>query len=208
MASGGEPTVLDPENRLLASFPRHRLEAEQLRDSILAVAGRLDETMGGKSIMLRNRQFVFDHTSKDRSRYDSRRRSIYLPVIRNHLYGFFEQFDFPDPTMPTGSRNQTTIASQALFLMNSDLVIDSSDALAARLIQESSETTPRIQLAHELVYGRAATEAEILLADAYMSDLKRIASGDESKPTVVDEQLAWSLYCQSLMASNEFIFVK
>ena len=113
------------------SFACQRLEAEQIRDAILAVSGRLDESLGGKTVPLRNRQFVFDHTSIDHTKYDSLRRALYLPVIRNNLYTLFEQFDFPDPTMPTGSRNATVVAPQALLLMNSELVMDSADALAS-----------------------------------------------------------------------------
>ncbi len=198
----------DPDNRLLWKFPRQRLEAEQIRDSLLAVAGLLDESMSGKSIPLRNRQFVFDHTSTDRTRYDSHRRSIYIPIIRNHLYGFLEQFDFPDPTMPTGSRNQTTIPSQALLLMNSDLVLESSDAMADKLIRASSDSLPRIELAHELVYGRPASPIDIQLASEYLSEFKSSASQANSSRSIGDERMAWSLYCQSLLASNEFIFVR
>ena len=90
-----EGTKVDPENRLLWRFPLQRLEAEQIRDAILAVSGRLDESMGGKTIPLRNRQFVFNHTSVDHTKYDSLRRAIYLPVVRNNVYTLFEQFDFP-----------------------------------------------------------------------------------------------------------------
>ena len=104
------PHVQDPDNRWLAHFPVQRLTAEAIRDAWLAVSGRLDRRVGGKTVPLRNRQFVFDHTSIDHTRYDSVRRSVYLPVIRNNLYDLFRQFDFPDPTLPTGSRTTTVVA--------------------------------------------------------------------------------------------------
>ncbi len=122
--STGNPASVDPENKLLWKFHVQRLEAEQIRDALLAVSGRLDREMGGKTVPLRNRQFVFNHTSVDHTKYDSLRRAIYLPVIRNNLYTMFEQFDFPDPTMPTGSRNATVVAPQALLIMNDELVKD------------------------------------------------------------------------------------
>lgn len=185
---------IDVDNRLLWKFPLQRLDAEQIRDTILAVSGRLDESIGGKSIPLRNRQFVFDHTSIDHTKYDSLRRAIYLPVVRNNVYTMFEQFDFPDPTMPTGDRSSTVVAPQALLLMNSDLVMDSADALAERLRTASGYDEARIQLAYELAFGRPPQEAEIKRAMQFLGE----------NATRQD----WSLFCQSLFASNEFIYLR
>ncbi len=128
----------DPANQLLWKFPIQRLEAEQIHDSILAVCGQLDLTLRGKTIPLRNRQFVFNHTSVDHTKYDSLRRAIYLPVIRNNLYTTFEQFDFPDPTMPTGNRGSTVVAPQALLLMNSEMVLRAASSLAEQLLGVSA----------------------------------------------------------------------
>jgi hypothetical protein len=188
---------LDPENRLLWQFRRTRLEAEQIRDAILAVSGRLDVSLGGKTVPLRNRQFVFDHTSIDHTKYDGLRRALYLPVIRNNLYTLFQQFDFPDPTMPTGNRNATVVAPQALFLMNSELVMDSADALASYLLNQSGDDAARVQLAYERVLGRPATDAET----------QRVLTFINAAATSKSRQ-AWSLFCQSLFASNEFIYVE
>ena len=107
----------DPQNKLLAVYPRKRLEAEEIRDALLHVAGSLDNTLGGKTIPRRNREFVFNHTSRDHTTYETPRRALYLPIIRNHLYDMLEQFDYPDPTMPTGSRNATVVAPQALIML-------------------------------------------------------------------------------------------
>jgi len=81
--------AVDPENRLWWRSPLRRLEAEALRDAMLAVAGELDPQMNGSLLHVANREFIFNHTSKDETSYDSRRRSVYLPVIRNHLYDVF-----------------------------------------------------------------------------------------------------------------------
>src|SRR6185436_17009862 len=124
----------DPENRLLSHFNIRRLEAEEIRDALFAVAGVLDRTMGGKMLALKNREYVFNHTSKDATTYDTLRRSIYLPIIRNHLYDEFEQFDYPDPAVPTGSRNETVIAPQALLMMNAELVGQSAERLAKQVL--------------------------------------------------------------------------
>lgn len=199
---------IDPENRLLQHFPILRLEAEQIRDSILAVSHRLNARLGGKTIPLRNRQFVFDHTSIDHTKYDSVRRSLYLPVIRNNVYTLFDQFDFPDPTMPTGSRNTTVVAPQALLLLNSDLVMDSAGQLAESLIQATAAQDDRVGLAYERVLGRPATVAECERALGFIAELTSTASADSLDGLPEIKHQAWSMFCQSLFASNEFIYLR
>ena len=197
---------VDPDNRLLWKFRMQRLEPEQIRDSILAISGRLERTMAGKTVPLRNRQFVFNHTSVDHTRYDSLRRAVYLPVIRNNLYTMFEQFDFPDPTMPTGNRSETVVAPQALLMMNSDLVLDSADALAESLLQLSASDASRVEIAYQRVLGRYPDERESRRAIDFLA---QIQSGARLNADAVDDQWiskGWSLFCQSLFASNEFIY--
>ena len=223
MASqGSDPKAegLDPENRLLWKFPIQRLDAEQIRDSMLMVAGRLDlSPLGGKAIPLRNRQFVFNHTSVDHTKYDSLRRAIYLPVIRNNLYTFFSQFDFPDPTMPTGDRASTVVAPQSLLLMNSDLVIDSAEAFASELLASTIDQSERIDLAYQRALGRHATDDETKRAIDFVESLKKGsgpngrngpkgASHDWGLTPFLAEQRAWAMFCQSLFASNEFVYLR
>lgn len=194
--------AVDPENRLLWKARLQRLDAEQIRDSVLAVTDRLDPTLGGKSIPLRNRQFVFDHTSIDHTKYDSLRRAIYLPVVRNNLYSLFEQFDFPDPTMPTGSRNATVVAPQALLMLNADLVLDSANAWAHRLLAVDRTDAERVRLAYEQAYGRPPRADEVARAVNFVEDVVRKRPSDHARAD------AWSLLCQSLLASNEFIYLR
>ena len=199
--------AVDPENHLLWKFPLRRLDAEQIRDSVLAVSGRLDMSVGGKTVPLRNRQFVFNHTSRDHTRYDSLRRAVYLPVIRNNLYPLFQQFDFPDPTMPTGHRSETVIAPQALLLMNSDLVIDSARQLASSLLNETNSDEERVTIAWQRVTGRPSTPAENNRILAFIDD----TTAATVAATGVDEDQrlrAWTMFCQSLFAGNEFMYVR
>ena len=199
----------DPENRLLWKFRIQRLEAEQIRDAVLAVSSRLDTTLGGKTVPLRNRQFVFDHTSIDHTKYDSLRRSIYLPVIRNNLYTLFEQFDFPDPTMPTGSRNSTVVAPQALLMMNSEVVMDSADELARLLLEQKGNDVDRIALAYQRAYSREPSASEVQRAKSFVDEMtSRGGSSPSAEEVYVQRRQAWSLFCQSLFASNEFIYVR
>ena len=213
----GRAAKLDPENRLLWKFQMQRLEAEQVRDSILASSGRLDKSLGGKTIPLRNRQFVFDHTSIDHTKYDSLRRAIYLPVVRNNLYPMFAQFDFPDPTMPTGSRSTTVVAPQALLLMNSTLVMDSADELAKSLLAFDGNNYQRVHMAYERTLGRLPSAKEAERAVAFIANLNnRLQAKKPSSNVVFDgpvpappnQPKAWSMLCQSLFATNEFIYVR
>ena len=181
-----------------------RLEAEQVRDAVLAVAGRLDNSIVGKTVPLRNRQFVFNHTSVDHTRYESLRRAAYLPVIRNNLYTLFEQFDFPDPTMPTGNRNATVVAPQALLMMNDELVMDSARTFAQQILQHSNAAERRVELAYEMAVGRKPEKLEAERALAFVDKWRAslVAQGEEA------ERSAWTMFCHSLMASNEFIYVR
>jgi len=200
--------TIDPENRLLSHFPMLRLDAEQIRDSILSVSGLLDRSIGGKTLPLRNRQFVFDHTSCDRTSYDSTRRTIYLPVIRNNLYSLFEQFDFPDPTMPTGHRNTTTVAPQSLFMMNSDLVLDASREMATGLLTTYPDPTNRLVLAYRKTLSRDPSDFEIAEITRFISDVSNGAIDSLGVDMQANERQAWTLICQSLFSSNEFFYLR
>ena len=100
-----------------------RLEAEAIRDALLAVSGTLDRD-AGRARCCTSRTATTSSTTRRRTRpsYDSPRRSLYLPVVRNNLYDVFQLFDFPDAAVANGDRATTTVAPQALFLLNSDLV--------------------------------------------------------------------------------------
>lgn len=196
-----EYNSLDPENRLLWKFPIRRLDAEQSRDVVLATCGRLDLRLNGKTVPLRNRQFVFDHTSIDHTKYDSLRRATYLPIIRNNLYTWLEQFDYPDPTMPTGNRNQTTVAPQSLLLMNNPLVLESADVLADRILSQYSDNTIRIDKAFRVLLGRPPSETEFESCLRYLQK-----AGDGTDLEIIRK--SWASLVQAIMASNDFLYVR
>lgn len=198
----------DPENRLLWRFPTRRLDAEEIRDSLLAVSGQLDLSMGGSLLHVGNREFFFDHTSKDTTKYDSRRRSIYLPVVRNHLYDVFELFDFHDPSVLSGDRTVSTIAPQALFMLNSDLVAKSCEELAKDLLSRADlDDTTRERLLFQRAYGRDPTAVEAARLPTTLGRIdERLAA---SEPDAIKrKERAWSLYAQVVLAASEFVYVK
>ncbi len=202
-----EAALSDPENLLLHHFPVRRLEAEEIRDALLHVAGSLDTTFGGKTIPRRNREFVFNHTSKDFTTYGSTRRALYLPIIRNNLYDLFQQFDYPDPATSTGLRNSSVVSPQALLLMNSDLATDAASSFARRLAGLTRDHLERIRTAHRLAFAREASEDDLRRAQNYLITTNAALNSSQQDSGKRDLQ-SWALLCQALMMSNEFIYLR
>ena len=195
--------AIDPENRLWWRSPLRRLEAEALRDALLAVAGELDPQMNGSLLHVKNRGYFFDHTSKDETRYNVPRRSVYLPVVRNHLYDVFTLFDYTDASVMTGDRATTTVAPQALFLLNSKLVERVSRRLAeTSLAAEASDDAERIDRLCERILGRPASADDLRQCSTFLEQVRGVL------PTTSRPIDAWSALCHVLLASNEFIYLK
>jgi len=208
-ASVPRPETLeaDPENRLLGRFSIRRLGAEEVRDALLAVSGQLDPTIGGSVLKVKNRGYLFDHTSIDLTDYTSNRRSLYLPVIRNHVYDLFQLLDFPDPAVPTGDRSTSTVAPQALLMMNSEFVMQAAERLAERFIREHDSNAERLSAAVHAIYGRDATNEELVAHDQFLTRVEETLS-DSEPDAMVRSRHAWTVFCHTLLASNEFIYVK
>lgn len=200
-------TQHDPENRLWGRVEVRRLEAEAVRDSLIAVGGQLDRTVGGSLLEVKNRAYFFDHTSKDKTNYNNNRRSIYLPIVRNNVYDVFQLLDFPDAAVSSGDRATTTIAPQALLMMNSDLVTRASSALAQRVTATSSDNACRLTTLYSLAYGREPTAEEVASDQQFLRDAEQALQVTEADATK-RSQLAWECLCQVVLAANEFIYVR
>lgn len=185
----------DPDNKLLWAFPRQRLEAEQLRDSLLAASGLLEEKRGGPSVYppipvnfdiggQRNRW----QTSEDPR--DHHRRSLYVFVLRNSPYPLLETFDWANPQSPHFKRDVTTTAPQALALVNSDLVLGWSQALAGRVIQEApAGESAQIDRVYEILFSRKPTAKEKDKLVAFLNAqeaLQTAQAGEVKKPHLPD----------------------
>jgi hypothetical protein len=198
---------LDPENRLLWRQNMRRLEAEPLRDSIHAVAGTLDLRMGGTLLGSKNGDYVTNDQSANAAQYNAPRRAIYLPVIRNAVYDFFATFDFGDPSMVNAQRASTTVAPQALFLLNSELVREQARAFAKSLLKEEKLVEQQIRHAIYRAYARPATAHEVNRAVQFLSNAERLLT--QSEPDKAKRaETSWAAYCQTLFAANEFIYVR
>jgi cytochrome c553 len=182
---------IDAANRYLWRFPVKRLEAEAIRDSILAVSGLLDRTMGGSMLPVKNREFLFNHTSKDLTKYDSFVRSVYLPVVRNNLYDFFQLFDYNDASVSNGDRQTTTVAPQALYMLNSPLVDEASCQIVEQLLEENKSLKPRVQQLYLTLLGRNATRQEMSRARQYYNlFLKTAVTANTSSASALETNVA------------------
>ena len=199
MSSTASPAALqqDANNVLLSRAPLRRLEAEPLRDSLLELGGLLDKQVGGFVWTFENYKLVFNHTSEDATTYESNRRALYLPVIRNHVYDLFELFDFPDPGTVNGNRADSTIAPQALYLMNSPLVLRATESIAEALLKEGDLTNAqRVQRLYAQVFNRPPTVKETQRAVVFINNFAQ------------DRLASWQALSQALVSSNEFLYLK
>jgi len=186
----------DPENRLLSRAPVRRLEAELIRDSLLHLSGELDLALGGSTWSYENRKLVFNHTSEDGTNYLTNRRSIYLPVIRNNVFDLFQLFDFPNPNSMCGNRTPTTTPQQALYLMNSPLVRQAALGFSQKGF--GSDPKVRIQLLYNSAFHRDAEPDEIRQSLRFLESFS-----SKSEPS--DK---WHAFAQSLICSNEFLYLE
>jgi hypothetical protein len=196
----------DPDNRLHWRWQRRRLHAEELRDSLLAVAGSLDRTMGGTLFQGNNRGYVPGYPNGVYDRYDFPRRSVYLPVVRSMLYDVFQWFDFPDPSTANGERASTTIAPQALFALNGQLMTDQALQFARSLVESDATDEARLHRAYARAFGRGPTAAEMDRARAFLQRLE--AEWARQKLPAAERPLrVWQGLCRVLLAANEFVFL-
>jgi len=168
-------TEKDPENRLLWRFSRRRLEAEEIRDAMLQVSGRLNLKAGGESVVVPVDQELVDLLYKPsqwivtKSLFERDRRSVYLLAKRNLQLPFMEVFDHPSLQSSCPRRSTSTHAPQALELLNGRTSNDLAKSFAERLRHEAGPAPlDRARLAYRLATGRLPTEAESELALAFL----------------------------------------
>ena len=176
----------DPENRLWWRMPRRRLDAEAMRDALLAVAGNVDWRMGGRPVDL----FTQPFTS---------RRSVYGFVNRDVIAGFFSAFDLADPSVCAAQRPQTTVPQQTLYALNSEFIQSQAEQLT-RLPEFASLTPPasRVRRLYQRILTRTPSDQEIDEALQFLA-----GQADAGAPA----ETAWQSLAHALMASNEFMFL-
>ncbi len=209
-------TVVDPDNRLLWRMNRQRLDAEVLRDQLLAVSGELKPSHGGPALVLEEIENCGElkkagvnppnYTHRKPRAGEEFLRTIYLPVMRNNTNAndrVRSFFDFVNPAQIAGQRSQTVVPTQSLFVMNNDLFRKRAKTLADQLIAESPQPEARLNQLWLRVFNRPITLAERNDALAFLTQLD--ATLETQAPSARESQ-RWQELCHSLLASNEFLF--
>ena len=222
---------VDPDNRLLWHWRPRRLEAEAVRDSILAASGDLNHTRGGPSAMPRISDEVLagqsrpGHGWKPSEGAEANRRSVYVFVKRTLPVPELELLDFPNTNASCEQRSISTIAPQALTYLNGAFMQDQARHFAARLLREASaDRTSQIELAYRLALARSATAEEIAAIEGFLDGHSRQIAADQAA-SVADaaapgaaaetpannadpQRQALEAFCLVLMNSNEFVYLR
>ncbi len=189
-----KPVANDPENRLYSHFNRRRLDAESLRDKLLWLSDSLELSPGGPGTVEAYPAADYNYEHK------TVRRSVYAPAFRNSMVELLEVFDAADPSMVVGRRNQSTVAPQALYLMNHPFVIEHAERTAKRLLNEQhADDQARIGSAYQLLFGRDPTAREAEIA------AKFVTVPTDAKPAA--RVRAWSQLVQMLICTVDFRYV-
>ncbi len=194
-------SAADSSNTLYSHFPLRRLEAEEIRDVILHLSGRLDETLYGPPVPVA--EDAVGHILPDN---DSARRSLYLQARRTKPVSLLATFDFPTMAVNCDRRAPSTSATQSLVLMNSDFILSHAGRLARRVRELTPAGSTSDQLARQaacawkLVYQRAITPEEAAWVNEYGSRQLRAPGPDRELAVLTN-------LCQQLLISNEFLYV-
>ncbi len=200
----------DSSNKLWWRANRRRLDAESLRDSMLAASGEIDLRVGGEGF----KPSISSEALEGFSRKDAvwsaspaeeqRRRSLYIYVSRSLMPPMMTTFDQCDTTLPCGQRDVTTVPTQALAMINNEFVHARSESLAARVSKSAATQDERIAFAWEFALGRKPTDDERRLASQH---LKSQIDNFKSTDSALSEHRALESLCHVLLNSNEFLYV-
>ncbi|MBI3410282.1 MAG: DUF1553 domain-containing protein [Planctomycetes bacterium] len=205
MASRADPPAdeADPDNKLLHRMPVRRLDAEAIRDAMLAVSGRLDRTLFGPSVPPHLTPFMLGRGRPGASGPldGDGRRSIYLGVRRNFLNPMLLAFDYPTPFSTMGRRSVSNVPAQALTMMNNDFVLQQAESWGKKVLAGNGRTArARLNQMYVAVFGRPPSEVESTQAQAYLEEQARIHGRS-------DAPRAWTDLAHVLFNVKEFIFI-
>ena len=184
-----------------AGFERRRLNAEEIRDSILLVSGMLDASPGREHPFPPKSKWNFSQHAPFADEYFTSKRSVYVMRKRNRISSFFSLFDGPDPNASTANRSQTTVPSQALYFMNDPFFHDCADQLSANI--RAIGPDERLEYAYQLLFSRPANKTDHEDFEAFA---KVMAPNISNDPEEQDTEI-WRSYSRILMSSNEFLYL-
>jgi len=195
----------DPGNRWHWKYARRPLDAESIRDAMLAVSGRLDRTVPQSHPFPPVDTWGFTIHSPFHAVYDSSHRSVYLMVQRNRRHPYLALFDAADPNQSVASRQPTTTPTQALFLMNSPFVHEQARGFAQRIMGIVGDNDAKVAWAFETAHGRVPEKTVLRDSVEFVAAYrKKSASGDDAGQRDI---AAWSALARVLLTSNAFLYV-
>ncbi len=199
----------DPDNLLVWRMSPRRLDAEAIRDAVLAASGQLERTPPHGSVVANvGEGYIGKGIRPEVFNTEARYRSVYLPIVRDFVPDVLSVFDFAEPSLVVAARDTTNVPSQALFMMNSPFVTAQSQALAKRLLGMTQyDYGQRIAMAYMLTLARPPTEAERSRADKYLHSEAQEPVAAKNSTTAAPEK-AWATFCQALFACAEFRYLK
>jgi hypothetical protein len=203
-ADDSAKALFDPSNELLWKQNRQRLDAESLRDAILAVSENLEYTTAGQHPFPLPNRWDYTQHSQFTALYETHQRSVYLMQQRIRKHPFMAIFDGADPNSSTAERPLTTTPLQALFALNDKFVHEQAQRFAQRVLAQDCSDADRITHACELAYGRPASLDEIRTGQSYLHELVRKL---QKSSVATSEGEAWASFARALFGSNEFMFV-
>ena len=162
----------DPSNELLAGFPRRRLDAESIRDTLLALGGNLDLSPAGAHPFPPAQEWGYTQHKPFKDVYPSNHRSVYLMTQRIQRHPYLAIFDGADPSTSTPARTTSTTPLQALWLLNDSFVHEQSKRVAERIMAQRADDPARIRHAYELLYARPADADEVKLAQGFLASVR------------------------------------
>jgi hypothetical protein len=213
--------AIDPDNNFLWRMSKRRLDAEAIRDAMLMVSGQLTMTAPTGSPIQK-----FEGNAQQIGRPglgggmggpgmgggglsnlgQSGRRSVYIPIIRDNVPEALELFDFAEPSLVTGSRDGTSVPSQALYLMNNPQVIRLADSFAEKIARKANTDTEKVNEAFKMAFGRAATDAETKAAKLFIEKFTNAETRSGKRKAEIDKA-AWSAFAQALFSAAEFRYL-
>ncbi|MEE2781304.1 MAG: PSD1 and planctomycete cytochrome C domain-containing protein [Planctomycetota bacterium] len=206
--------AIDPGNVFLHRANRRRLSAEEFRDTVLAISGRLDRQPADSHPFPHKRTFHYSQHEPFQENYQTDKRSIYLLQSRLRKIPFIDLFDGPDGNIPFPERRSTSTPLQALYLMNAPFMHEQSLAVAERIIRETESDRSAIDWAYRWLFGRRATDEELVEIQNYLEKASRAVAAADKVNSEVDADLekdprrdAWAACVRSMFASNAFLYI-
>ncbi len=196
----------DPANILLGGYPRRRLDAESIRDTLLLLGGALDPSQGGEHPFPPQNEWKFTQHNPFKAVYETDRRSVYLMTQRIQRHPFLATFDGADPAASTPVRSTSTTPLQALYFLNDPLVHEQSGRFASRILASGQEDAGRLRWAYAQALGRPPLDEEMLAAQRFLATVSGMLSETITSEETREKQ-SWQAFTRVLFQLNEFLYL-